>query len=77
MGFIFLSKGWGGRTSDRKITEESTYLDNLQPGDLVLKDHGFDISDLIGTKGTELKIPAFTMGKSQLFWAALQLEGQN
>ena len=37
----FVSKGYGGRVSDEFITEHYGYLDNLQPGDLVLADCGF------------------------------------
>ncbi|XP_057698060.1 uncharacterized protein LOC130919411 [Corythoichthys intestinalis] len=32
----FLSKGWGGCTSDKHITLNSGFLDNLLPGDIVL-----------------------------------------
>lgn len=34
----FISKGWGGRTSDKRITENCGFLDKLLPGDLVLAD---------------------------------------
>ena len=39
---------------------------NLVPGDTVLADRGFDISDSVGSYCSTLKIPAFTRGKSQL-----------
>lgn len=29
----FISKGWGGRTSDKHVTENSGFLDKLLPGD--------------------------------------------
>ena len=31
----FISKGWGGRTSDKYITEHSGYLNYLLPGDVI------------------------------------------
>lgn len=66
-GFVnFISFGWGGRSSDKKITESSGYLTNLCPGDQVLADRGFNIADLIALQGASLHIPAFTKGKPQL-----------
>jgi len=62
----FLSKGWGGRVSDKKITEKCGPLSKLLPGDVVLADRGFDISDSVGLMCAEVKIPAFTQGRSQL-----------
>ena len=38
----------------------------LDPGDLVLADRGFDISDDVGLQGGKLEIPSFTKGKKQL-----------
>lgn len=62
----FISDGWGGRTSDKHVTEHSGFLDKLLPGDLVLADRGFDIGDTVGMVGAKLAIPAFTKGKPQL-----------
>ena len=62
----YISKGWGGRTSDKYITEHCSLLSNLVPGDTVLADRGFDISDSVGSYCSTLKIPTFTRGKSQL-----------
>ena len=62
----YLSKGWGGRTSDKYITEHCNILSKLNPGDIVLADRGFDIADSVASMGAELKIPAFTKGKKQL-----------
>ncbi|CAN8007250.1 unnamed protein product, partial [Ixodes pacificus] len=62
----FISEGWGGRTSDKHVTEHSGILDKLQPGDVVLADRGFDISDSDGLHRAKLHIPAFTKGKQQL-----------
>jgi hypothetical protein len=43
----FISKGWGGKTSDKHITLHSKFLDNLLPGDIVLSDHGFDVGNSV------------------------------
>ncbi|KAL3999594.1 NADH dehydrogenase (ubiquinone) 1 alpha/beta subcomplex 1, acyl-carrier protein [Sarotherodon galilaeus] len=62
----FISKGWGGRTSDKRIAETSGFLQKLSPGDIVLADRGFDIRESVALMGATLKIPAFTRGRSQL-----------
>lgn len=66
-GFVtFISSAWGGRASDKRITEDSGLLNNLLPGDVVLADRGFNIGDSVGLFCASLKIPAFTKGKKQL-----------
>ena len=62
----FISQGWGGRTSDVHLTENSGLLQKLLPGDLVLADRGFTIEDTVGLYCAEVKIPPFTRGKRQL-----------
>ena len=62
----FISKAWGGRVSDKYLTEHSDFLKNILPADVVLADGGFDIADSIGFYYGQLKIPAFTKGKPQL-----------
>ncbi|XP_022518560.2 uncharacterized protein LOC103044012 [Astyanax mexicanus] len=62
----FISKGWGGRASDKHVTENSGLLQKLLPGDLVLADRGFDIRDIVGLMCAEVKIPTFTRGRCQL-----------
>ena len=44
----------------------STQQFKLLPGDIVLADWGFDIQESVGMLCAEVKIPAFTKGKSQL-----------
>lgn len=66
-GFInFISLGWGGRTSDRHITENCGYLNQLRPGDMILADRGFNIADVVALSQATLHIPSFTKGKPQL-----------
>ena len=62
----FISSGWGGRASDKYITENSGFLSNLLPGDTILADRGFDIRDSVGLYCATVRIPAFTKGKKQL-----------
>lgn len=62
----FLSKAWGGRASDKHVTERCGILDKLLPGDLVLADRGFNIAESVGMQQAQLNIPAFTKGKDQL-----------
>ena len=62
----FISEGWGGRTSDKYLTKHCSLLNHLVPGDIILADRGFDISDSVGFYCSTLKIPAFTKGKKQL-----------
>ena len=52
----------GGRVSDKLITEHCGILDKLIPGDVVLADRGFDISDSVGVKQARLHIPASLYG---------------
>lgn len=62
----FISQGWGGRTSDKHITENCNLLNNLVPGDVILADRGFTISESFGFHCATLKTPAFTKGVPQL-----------
>ena len=62
----FVSKAWGGRTSDKFLTENCGILEKLLPGDLVLADRGFTIQESLMFKQAQLSIPAFTHGKDQL-----------
>ena len=70
---IFISKGYGGRASDKFVTEHSGFLAKLLPGDLVLADRGFDIEEMVEAVLALLGIPAFTKGKTQLEPIELEL----
>ena len=50
------SDGWGDRVSDRRIVMESGFLDLLEPGDGVMADKGFTISDLLKERKCTLNI---------------------
>ena len=62
----YVSNAWGGRASDKYITENCGILKKLLSGDVVLADRGFDIAESVGAMQAKLHIPAFTKGKSQL-----------
>lgn len=52
--------------SDRQITRDSGLLGKLVPGDVVLADRGFNMSDDFAIRGAKLIVPTFTKGKKQL-----------
>jgi hypothetical protein len=62
----FISDGWGGRVSDKYLTENCNLFTHLIPGDTILADRGFDISDSVGLYCATISIPTFTKGKTQL-----------
>lgn len=67
MGAVnFISDAFVGSTSDREIVIKSGLIGKLENGDSVLADRGFDISDLLDSKGVALNIPPFLKGKEQL-----------
>ena len=62
----FVSEAWGGRVSDKFLTENCSFLNNLLPGDLVLADRGFTIEEGVWYQQAQINVPAFTKGKDQL-----------
>ena len=62
--------------SDKSITLESRFLSHLKPGDVVLADRGFTVSDDLAIYGAKLEIPAFTTGKQQLSQREVELSKQ-
>ena len=62
----YVSQDWGGRTSDKFLTENCGILNKLLPRDLVLADCGFTIAESVMFQQAQLAIPAFTKGKDQL-----------
>ncbi|XP_060754015.1 uncharacterized protein LOC132864615 isoform X2 [Neoarius graeffei] len=53
----FLSKGYGGRSSDKSVVKSSCFLDLIDPGDLILADRGFNIFPDVYLKHAHLEIP--------------------
>jgi len=62
---VFSSDLYPGSTSDAAIVEHSCLLDQLQPGDMVLADKGFNIFDKLPA-GVSLNIPLFCQPKAIL-----------
>ncbi|XP_067650547.1 uncharacterized protein [Haliotis asinina] len=61
--FVFLSNLYTGSISDRKIVQQSGFLDKLEYGDDIMADRGFLIRDLLTKRMCTLNIPPFSMGK--------------
>ena len=61
----FLSDLWKGRVSDKQITRESGILDLLEPGDNVMVDRGFYISNIV-PDGVSVNMPPFLAGREQM-----------
>lgn len=62
----YISNAWGGRVTDKYLTENLAFWIKILPGDLVLADRGFNIQATLGSRMASIQIPAFTRGKSQL-----------
>ncbi|XP_057299016.1 uncharacterized protein LOC130629707 [Hydractinia symbiolongicarpus] len=59
----FISKCYGGCASDWYITETCGILEKINPGDNLMADKGFNISDLLVGRGSKLIIPPFLKDK--------------
>ena len=53
----FVSDCYGGRASDKFIVEDCGFISNLRPGDQVMADRGFKISDYLAFHQCTLTIP--------------------
>ena len=72
----FVSKCWGGRVSDKHLTQNSRFLDLLENGDQVLADRGFLIREEVANCCAELIIPSFTKGLTQLSKRQVEISRQ-
>ena len=55
--FNFVSKLFTGSISDKEIVKDSGFLEELQSGDVVMADKGFNIQDLLAIHETKLLAP--------------------
>ena len=62
----YISRAWGGCVPDKCIAENCGILDKINPGDVLLADHGFNIQESVAYTMAQVKMPASTKGKSQL-----------
>lgn len=62
----YVSRGYGGATSDRQMIERSSLINLCDEGDSVMADRGFNVQDLFAVKNVSVNIPAFLKGRSQL-----------
>ncbi|XP_050703867.1 uncharacterized protein LOC126989267 [Eriocheir sinensis] len=60
----FISKAWNGNRSEKYITENCGFLDNILPGDYIMADE-FDIADSVAARDATLVAPADMRGKNQ------------
>ncbi len=68
----FVSQCFGGRISDKELTQRCGILDKtsdgkerFDPGDAIMADKGFDIDDLLQSQAIQLNHPPFLKGKEQ------------
>lgn len=66
-----MSNFWTGSTSDRRITQESGFLDKLEEGDEVMADKGFNISDFVIVRKATLNTPPLAKGKLKCIFIIL------
>lgn len=62
----YINASWGGRISDKCITQNSTFLQKLCPGDIIMADRKILIKEFVELFQATVKLPAFTRGKDQL-----------
>ena len=60
----FISKGYGGRCSDKFLVEDSGFLNNLLHGDLGMADRGFKIHEAICLQGASLAVSSFVVKRT-------------
>ena len=61
---MFLSEGWGGRVSEKKVSVE--FFDKISMGDCTLADRGFNFKEELTSLSAALQVPYLTKRKSLL-----------
>jgi hypothetical protein len=62
----FVSKLWGGRISDKELTQRSGFYSKIDFGDQVMADRGFTITNELAKCGATLVMPPFIKKRNQL-----------
>jgi hypothetical protein len=70
--FNFISKAWGGRSSDVHVTRESTFYNMLEPYDEVMADRGFTIAEDLLLHRAKLHMPPGKRGQEQFTTAEVK-----
>ena len=55
----YISSVWGGRVSDKMITQQCGFLQYIDPGDVILADRGFNIHDDVAIRGGKIRNTSF------------------
>ncbi|XP_074632478.1 uncharacterized protein LOC141890838 [Acropora palmata] len=55
----FISDLYGGCISDKEITSKSGVIDKLQRADEIKADRGFNIQEMLASKGVKVNVPPF------------------
>lgn len=63
---IFISKPYGGRCSDKYITEHCGFLNYIQENDLIFADRGFLIEGAVKERKSRINIPTFKKSRNQI-----------
>lgn len=58
-GISFVSTLYGGSISDKELTAKSGLMDKVQRGDVLMADRGFNIQDMLASKGVKVNVPPF------------------
>ena len=61
--FTFISKIVTGNISNRRIVEDSGYLEYLEHVDDIMADRGFFTRDLLAGRSCTLNVPPYSMGR--------------
>ena len=61
-----MSTLFGGSISDKEITLRSGLVEKLKYGDCIMADRGFNIQEMLASKGVSVNVPPF-MNESRQF----------